>query len=87
VVFCGRSAAPGRALAETLSADLGVTVHFVAADVTLAEDVTRLVEATLARLGRIDVLVNNAAAPPPDVAVEAIDAARVTWPRCSAARS
>jgi short-subunit dehydrogenase len=32
----------------------------VAADVTIPEDATRLVKATIARFGRIDVLVNNA---------------------------
>jgi NAD(P)-dependent dehydrogenase (short-subunit alcohol dehydrogenase family) len=34
----------------------------VPADLTLAQDRQRLVETTLRRFGRIDVLVNNAAA-------------------------
>lgn len=71
VVFCGRQEAPGRALAGTL----GEAVHFVAADVTRADDVARLVDSATQWLGGIDCLVNNAAAPPPDVPVERIDPA------------
>jgi 3-oxoacyl-[acyl-carrier protein] reductase len=43
------------------SAHLPGAVHAVRADVTVEEDVARLVEEALARRGRIDVLVNNAA--------------------------
>ena len=71
VVFCGRTAAPGHALAG----ELGSAAHFVQADVTRPEDTRRLVEQAAAWLGRIDSLVNNAAAPPPDLPVERIDAA------------
>jgi NAD(P)-dependent dehydrogenase (short-subunit alcohol dehydrogenase family) len=70
VVFCGRLALPGQARAQSL----GEAVRFVAADVTRAGDVAQLVQQASAWLGRIDVLVNNAAAPPPDVPVERIDA-------------
>ena len=70
VVFCGRQALSGQARAQAL----GEAVRFVAADVTRAGDVAQLVQQAAAWLGRIDVLVNNAAAPPPDVPVERIDA-------------
>lgn len=70
VVFCGRLALPGQARAQSL----GEAVRFVAADVMRAGDVAQLVQQASAWLGRIDVLVNNAAAPPPDVPVERIDA-------------
>ncbi|GMV48074.1 MAG: dehydrogenase [Pseudomonadota bacterium] len=71
VVFCGRTEGPGRALAD----ELGSAARFVIADVTRPEDTLRLVEQAAAWLGRIDSLVNNAAAPPPDLPVERIDAA------------
>ena len=71
VVFCGRSEGPGRALAE----QIGDAVKFIAADVTRPEDTRRLADQAAAWLGRIEILVNNAAAPPPDVPLERIDAA------------
>jgi 3-oxoacyl-[acyl-carrier protein] reductase len=43
------------------SAPLRGTVHAIRADVTVEEDVARLVDEALALRGRIDVLVNNAA--------------------------
>ena len=43
------------------SAELAGTVRAVQADVTVEEDVRRLVDGALERRGRIDVLVNNAA--------------------------
>jgi short-subunit dehydrogenase len=44
------------------AAGLGREVLTVTADVTSAQDRVRLKEATLARFGRVDVLVNNAGA-------------------------
>jgi NAD(P)-dependent dehydrogenase (short-subunit alcohol dehydrogenase family) len=38
----------------------GVTVASIAADVAKAEEVQRVIDGTLAALGRIDILVNNA---------------------------
>jgi NAD(P)-dependent dehydrogenase (short-subunit alcohol dehydrogenase family) len=56
VVLCGRNAADAKAAAAAAGHDtLGL-----AADVSQAADVERLVEQALARFGRIDVLVNNA---------------------------
>jgi NAD(P)-dependent dehydrogenase (short-subunit alcohol dehydrogenase family) len=46
---------------STESASLDGAVDAVRADVTVEEDVRRLVDAALAHTGRIDVLVNNAA--------------------------
>jgi NADP-dependent 3-hydroxy acid dehydrogenase YdfG len=56
VVLAARSANKIAALAD----DLGGLA--VATDVTRSEDLARLVEQTIARFGRIDVLVNNAGA-------------------------
>jgi NAD(P)-dependent dehydrogenase (short-subunit alcohol dehydrogenase family) len=45
--------------AEGLSAELGQTVHGIAADIRDREAVNTLVETTIERCGRIDILVNN----------------------------
>jgi NAD(P)-dependent dehydrogenase (short-subunit alcohol dehydrogenase family) len=50
--------------------DLGAEVLAVAADVSERADAGRLVEETLERFGRIDVLVNNAGLLGPRVAIE-----------------
>jgi 3-oxoacyl-[acyl-carrier protein] reductase len=58
------STARNRAEAEAVAAEsaaLPGTVEAVQADVTVQSDADRLVERALARRGRIDVLVNNAA--------------------------
>ena len=43
----------------------GSDVHTVTADVSHADDVVRLVNATLSRFGQLDILVTNAGGPPP----------------------
>jgi NAD(P)-dependent dehydrogenase (short-subunit alcohol dehydrogenase family) len=45
--------------AEGLSAELGQTVHGIAADIRDRDAVNSLVETTIERCGRIDILVNN----------------------------
>lgn len=57
VAVSGRSAERG----ERVVAELGEASGFVAADLTRSGAAAALVEATLERFGRIDVLVNNAA--------------------------
>ena len=63
VVVCGRNRETLDEAAQALAKDSGRRVVPVVADTTKWESVTRLVETTLAQLGRIDVLVNNAATP------------------------
>ncbi|HPG24290.1 MAG: SDR family oxidoreductase [Spirochaetaceae bacterium] len=58
-------------------AELGEGAHFEAGHVGREEDAERVVEATLERLGRIDVLVNNAATNP--YAGPTIDVDRPRW--------
>jgi NAD(P)-dependent dehydrogenase (short-subunit alcohol dehydrogenase family) len=50
----------GQTLAELEA--LGVQAHAIAADVSKAEDLDRIVASTLDRFGGVDVLINNAAA-------------------------
>jgi NAD(P)-dependent dehydrogenase (short-subunit alcohol dehydrogenase family) len=68
LVIAGRRAEP---LAETaaLIRDAGGRCDAVTADVRREDDCARLVSDTCARLGRLDVLVNNAGAPGTDMAV------------------
>jgi NAD(P)-dependent dehydrogenase (short-subunit alcohol dehydrogenase family) len=66
-------------LLETAAAELrtlarpGQAVLAVPADVSRPGDVARLVEAALARFGRLDILVNNAGVGGPTGAVESLD--------------
>jgi 3-oxoacyl-[acyl-carrier protein] reductase len=77
VVICGR----GREAVEAAVAELGGPDHAlgVVQDVTEPGAPARLVEATVARFGRLDILVANAGGPPPgrafDVTDEQIEAA------------
>jgi len=59
VVVSGRRDAEGRTLASELQG-LGAEAEFIAADVRRDEDVRNLVDATVARFGRLDIAVNNA---------------------------
>src|SRR3954452_889661 len=61
VVLNGRSEAKGREALEELAA--GEAARFVAADVLQREECGRVLAETIATYGRIDFLVNNAAAP------------------------
>ena len=60
VVVSGRRDAEGRELAEELRA-LGANAEFVHADVRVEEEVRNLIDQTVARFGRLDIAVNNAA--------------------------
>jgi NAD(P)-dependent dehydrogenase (short-subunit alcohol dehydrogenase family) len=60
VVVSGRRDEAGKALAKELRA-LGSEAEFINADVRKEDDVRALVDKTVARFGRLDVAVNNAA--------------------------
>src|SRR5262245_40095293 len=64
LLLCAREP---QALTETAAAiaeNTNTHVLAVPADVTVVEDIKRLVEAGLDRFGRIDILVTNAGGPP-----------------------
>ena len=65
VVLAGRRAAAG----EALAARLGEATSFVRTDVTVEDDVRRLVAHAVERFGRIDCLFNNAGALSPGAEV------------------
>ena len=60
VAIVGRDQAKGSALAEKITADSGVPVHMIAADLAEMADVMRVVATAEARFGHIDILVNAA---------------------------
>ena len=63
VAVCGRTRQTIGEAAEALAKDTGRRIIPVVADTTKWDSVTRLVETVVAQLGRVDVLVNNAATP------------------------
>jgi NAD(P)-dependent dehydrogenase (short-subunit alcohol dehydrogenase family) len=60
VVISGRHEAEGKALEAELRG-LGTQAAFIQADVRREDDVRNLIDQTVARFGRLDVAVNNAA--------------------------
>ena len=73
VVICSRKLENCEAAAHEI-AKLGVTTLAIACDVTKADQVEAMKDATLKKFGRVDVLVNNAGrawvAPPEDLPLE-----------------
>src|ERR1700757_1371918 len=60
VVVAGRRDEAGKALVKELRA-FGAEAEFINADVRKEDDVRAMVDKTIARFGRLDVAVNNAA--------------------------
>jgi 3-oxoacyl-[acyl-carrier protein] reductase len=65
LVVCSRDEAALRVTTADLHAATGAEVLAVPADLRRADHIEHLVEATLARYGRLDILVNNTGGPPP----------------------
>jgi len=64
VVITARTAEPLEATAKEISATTGGTVVPMAGDMSVTADVQRCVDATLARFGKIDILVTCAGSSP-----------------------
>jgi 3-oxoacyl-[acyl-carrier protein] reductase len=62
VMICSRSAADLEATAAAIRSETGQAVEFVAADLSRLDGVESAAAAAVKRLGRLDVLVNNAGA-------------------------
>ena len=60
VVVAGRRDEAGKALVKELRS-FGSEAEFINADVRMEDDVRNMVDKTVARFGRLDVAVNNAA--------------------------
>jgi 3-oxoacyl-[acyl-carrier protein] reductase len=60
VFICGRNDASLKRALDSLGADYGDRVAGVTADIGRHEDCCRLIEKTVERFGKIDVLINNA---------------------------
>ena len=63
VAVCGRNRDALDEAAQALAKDTGRRILAIVADTTKWESVTRLVDTVVAELGRVDILVNNAATP------------------------
>jgi 3-oxoacyl-[acyl-carrier protein] reductase len=64
LVICSRDTKTITATAAEIADSTGAHVLAVAADVSVPDDVKRLVESGITRFGRIDILVTNAGGPP-----------------------
>jgi 3-oxoacyl-[acyl-carrier protein] reductase len=64
LLLCARDAQTLTETAASIAVCSGAHVLAVPADVTVIEDIKRLVEAGIERFGRIDILVTNAGGPP-----------------------
>ena len=62
IVTVGRDAAKGQRVADEITAESGVPVEVVGAELGVIEDVRRVMIAADARFGRVDILVNAAGA-------------------------
>lgn len=60
VVVAARRVGQGERVVQRIARECGGEAHFVATDVSRGNEVQALVEATLARFGRLDCAVNNA---------------------------
>jgi 3-oxoacyl-[acyl-carrier protein] reductase len=64
VAICARNEPPLLETAEAIRRETGVDVFAAVCDMARAEDIERFVAQTVERLGRLDIVVNNAGGPP-----------------------
>lgn len=75
VAMCGRDEGRIREAADEIARETGASTLPVVADVGMADDCRRFVEAAAAAFGRLDILVTNTGGPKPG-AFDAVDEAR-----------
>ncbi|MGE3468432.1 MAG: SDR family oxidoreductase [Pyrinomonadaceae bacterium] len=64
LIICSRREASINAAADAIRRESGADILAVAADVSVAKDLDRLVSAGIGRFGKIDILVTNSGGPP-----------------------
>ena len=64
LLLCAREAQTLTETAATIAETTGAHVLAVPADVTVLDDIKRLVDTGIERFGRIDILITNAGGPP-----------------------
>jgi len=74
VVICCNNEAEGNAVVSTLQAaseaQAGGDAYFIYCDVRKSEDISKLIEETVSRYGKIDCLINNAGWHPPHKSID-----------------
>src|SRR5215469_14020209 len=65
VVFCSRGKQAGEAIAVEVNKKGPGQAQFIPCDVSKPDEVKKLVDATIAKYGRLDCLINNAGWHPP----------------------
>ena len=72
VVFCGRNEEKGKAVCERITAKYGNVcgITFVPCDVSVEDDVKKLIDITIAKQNRIDILFNNSGKMLPSMEIE-----------------
>src|SRR5215211_2716119 len=74
VAIASRSEESLQLAAAEIADESGRPPLYVAADLTSAEDIDRLVRTVIERFGRVDILVNNTGGPPPGFFADFTDA-------------
>jgi len=64
LIVCARDEQTLKATSDAISRSAGVPVLAVPADLTIRDDITKLINSGIQRFGQIDILVTNAGGPP-----------------------
>lgn len=75
LVMAGLNQAEGEALAAQIARDSQTEVSFLRVDVRHEDQVAAMIEQAVARLGKLDIAMNNAGVPGPAAAIQDLDAA------------
>ena len=70
VVICARGKEAGEALSTELNSEAPGECHFQQCDVSVPEDIYRVIDWTVNKYGRLDCLINNAGMHPPHKTID-----------------